>query len=273
MEVLLVAVKRDKVNDYVSVISQTGQDPGAGRRRRLRRAERLRGQLRPRPAQGRGAGQHGRRGHQHQHPGPRPDRLLARHLLRRQPVHRGAAARVQPLFDQAEALKRGERWTATPPADARPVLDTVSARDGVARSARPSTSSPPPRREGPVDELVLSGGCALTPNLLQVLRERFEVPTELMDPLRRIQYKRERLRRRVAAVDRADDGGGRGARASARWGTEPMIKINLLAEGKRPPAVRSARLRAFTSRGRTSRSGCVIAAFCWPARLGGFWCT
>ena len=43
--------------------------------------------------------------------------------------------------------------------------------------------------EGPVDELVLSGGCALTPNLLQVLRDRFEVPTELMNPLRRIKYK------------------------------------------------------------------------------------
>ncbi len=74
------------------------QDPGDRRRRRLRGAERLRGQLRPRPAQGRGAGQHGRRGDQHQHPGARPDRLLARHLVRRQPVHRGAAARVQPLL-------------------------------------------------------------------------------------------------------------------------------------------------------------------------------
>ena len=36
MEVLLVAVKRDKVNDYVSVISQAGKVAGPGRRRRLR---------------------------------------------------------------------------------------------------------------------------------------------------------------------------------------------------------------------------------------------
>jgi type IV pilus assembly protein PilM len=41
----------------------------------------------------------------------------------------------------------------------------------------------------PVDEIVLAGGCALTPNLQQVLRERFGVPTELMDPLRRIHYR------------------------------------------------------------------------------------
>jgi len=36
---------------------------------------------------------------------------------------------------------------------------------------------------------MLAGGCALTPNLLQVLRDRFEVPTELMNPLRRVQFK------------------------------------------------------------------------------------
>jgi type IV pilus assembly protein PilM len=91
-------------------------------------------------------------------------------------------------FAQAESLKRGEpvdRYTA---ADARPVLDTMSAE--MASEIRKTfdffsaTSS-----EGPVDELVLSGGCALTPNLLQILRERFEVPTELMNPLRRVQFK------------------------------------------------------------------------------------
>ena len=91
-------------------------------------------------------------------------------------------------FQQAEALKRGDpvdRYTA---ADARGVLETVSAE--MASEIRKTfdffsaTSS-----EGPVDELVLSGGCALTPNLLQVLRERFEVPTELMNPLKKIHYK------------------------------------------------------------------------------------
>jgi type IV pilus assembly protein PilM len=43
--------------------------------------------------------------------------------------------------------------------------------------------------EGSVDELVLSGGCALTANLVQVLRDRFGVPAEVMNPLRRIHYK------------------------------------------------------------------------------------
>jgi len=68
------------------------------------------------------------------------------------------------------------------------VLDTVSAE--MASEIRKTfdffsaTSS-----EGPVDELILSGGCALTPNLQQVLREKFEVPTEMMNPLRRVHFK------------------------------------------------------------------------------------
>ena len=101
-------------------------------------------------------------------------------------------------FDQAESLKRGEAVDRYSPADARPVLDTVSGE--MASEIRKTfdffsaTSS-----EGPVDELVLSGGCALTPNLQQILRERFEVPTELMNPLRRVQCKEGDFDRRLAA--------------------------------------------------------------------------
>jgi type IV pilus assembly protein PilM len=43
--------------------------------------------------------------------------------------------------------------------------------------------------EGAVDQLMLSGGCALTPNLQQILRERFEIDVELMNPLRRIRFR------------------------------------------------------------------------------------
>ena len=41
--------------------------------------------------------------------------------------------------------------------------------------------------ESSVDQLVLSGGCAMTPGLQEVLSERLGVFIELMDPLRRIQ--------------------------------------------------------------------------------------
>ena len=43
--------------------------------------------------------------------------------------------------------------------------------------------------EGPVEEIVLSGGGALTPNLKDVLSDRFGVKIELMDPLRKLSYK------------------------------------------------------------------------------------
>ena len=48
MDVLLVAAKKEKIADYTGVISQAGRVAGRRRRRRLRAAERLRGQLRPR---------------------------------------------------------------------------------------------------------------------------------------------------------------------------------------------------------------------------------
>jgi type IV pilus assembly protein PilM len=68
------------------------------------------------------------------------------------------------------------------------VLDAVSADMGAEIQKTfeffAATSS-----EGPVDELVLSGGCALTPNLVQALRDRFGVPTELLNPFRRVHVK------------------------------------------------------------------------------------
>jgi type IV pilus assembly protein PilM len=188
MEVLLVAVKRDKVNDYVSVISQTGKTPAIVDvdAFAVQNAYEVNYDLDPRKVVAlinMGAS------------------VTNINILSRgatvfwRDITMGGNYFTESLqrefnlsFAQAESLKRGEpvdRYTA---ADARPVLDTVSAE--MASEIRKTfdffsaTSS-----EGPVDELVLSGGCALTPNLLQVLRERFEVPTELMDPLRRIQFK------------------------------------------------------------------------------------
>ena len=90
-------------------------------------------------------------------------------------------------FEMAERLKKGEEVGGFTPNDARPVLDAISTE--MAAEIRKtfdffdSTSA-----EGPIDELMLAGGCALTPNLREVLRERFGAPTELMDPFRRISY-------------------------------------------------------------------------------------
>jgi len=188
MEVLLVAVKRDKVNDYVSVINQTGKtatvvdvDSFA-----VQNAYEVNYDLDPRKVVAlvnMGAG-------------VTNINILARGTtVFWRDISFGGNQFTEALqrefnlsFAQAESLKHGETVDRYSAADARPVLDAVSAE--MASEIRKTfdffsaTSS-----EGPVDELVLSGGCALTPNLQQVLRERFEVPTELMNPLRRIHFK------------------------------------------------------------------------------------
>jgi type IV pilus assembly protein PilM len=188
MEVLLVAVKRDKVNDYVSVISQTGKTPAIVDvdAFAVQNAYEVNYDLDPRKVVAlinMGAG------------------VTTINILARgatvfwRDISFGGNQFTEALqrefnlsFVQAEALKRGEPVDRYTLADARPVLDTVSAE--MASEIRKTfdffsaTAS-----EGPVDELILSGGCALTPNLQQVLREKFEVPTELMNPLRRIRFK------------------------------------------------------------------------------------
>ncbi|HSS76081.1 MAG TPA: type IV pilus assembly protein PilM, partial [Thermoanaerobaculia bacterium] len=188
MEVLLVAVKKDKINDYVSVINQTGKqstlvDVDAFA---VQNAYEVNYELDPRKVVAlinMGAG-------------VTNINILARgSTVFWRDISFGGNQFTEALqrefnlsFAQSEGLKQGESVDRYSPADARPVLDAVSSE--MASEIRKTfdffsaTSS-----EGPVDELMLSGGCSLTPNLQQVLRERFQVPTELMNPLRRIQFR------------------------------------------------------------------------------------
>ncbi len=90
-------------------------------------------------------------------------------------------------FDQSETLKRGQPVDRYAPGDARTVLDTVSG-DMASEIRKTFDFFSATSSEGPVDELMLSGGCALTPNLAQVLRERFGVPVEILNPFRRVRF-------------------------------------------------------------------------------------
>jgi type IV pilus assembly protein PilM len=188
MEVLLVAVKRDKVNDYISVISQAGKTPALVDvdAFAVQNAYEINYDLDPRKVVAlvnMGAG-------------VTNINILARGAtVFWRDISFGGNQFSEALqrefnlsFSQAESLKRGEAVDRYTFADAKPVLDSVSTE--MAAEIRKTfdffsaTSS-----EGPVDEIMLSGGCALTPNLQQTLRERFEVPTELMNPLKRIRFK------------------------------------------------------------------------------------
>jgi len=188
MEVLLVAVKREKVNDYVSVISQSGKSPVVVDvdAFAIQNSYELNYELDPLKVVAlinMGAGV------TNINIVARGQSVFWRDLSFGGNQFTEALQREFNLsFDQAELLKRGESVGSYTANDARKVLDGVSAE--MANEIQKTfdffgaTSS-----EGPVDELVLSGGCALTPNLQEVLRERFGVPTEPLNPFRQVQFK------------------------------------------------------------------------------------
>ena len=188
MEVLLVAVKRDKVNDYVSVISQTGKTPAivdvdAFAVQNCYEANYDLDAHKTVALINMGAG-------------VTNINILARGAtvfwrditFGGNQFTEGLQREFNLSFEQAEALKQGERLERYSPADARPVLDAVSG-EMAAEIQKTFDFFSATASEGPIDELMLSGGCALTPNLQEVLREKFEVRTELMNPLRRVHYK------------------------------------------------------------------------------------
>jgi type IV pilus assembly protein PilM len=188
MEVLLVAVKRDKVNDYTSVISQTGKTPALVDvdAFAIQNAYEVNYDLDPLKTLAlvnMGAAV------TNINVISRGSTVFWRDISFGGNQYTEALQRELNLsFEQAEAVKRGETGGRFSAADVRQVLDDVSAEmAGEIRKTfdfYTTTSS-----EGAVDELVLSGGCALTPGLEQVLRDRFQVPVERMDPLRRIHHR------------------------------------------------------------------------------------
>jgi len=188
MEVLLVAVKRDKVNDYTGVISQTGKqavlvDVDAFAIHNCYEVNYDLDPLKTVALVNMGAAV------------TNINVIARRSTVFWRDINYGGNQFSEELqrdlnlsFEQAEALKRGEQVGRHSPADVRPVLDGVSAE--MASEIQKTfdfytaTSS-----EGPVDELMLSGGCAMTPGLQQVLRDRFQVPVEVLNPLRRVHYR------------------------------------------------------------------------------------
>ena len=188
MEVLLVAVKRDKVNDYVSVISQCGKtaatvDLDVFAVQNAYEANYDLDETKVVALVNMGAG-------------VTNINIIARGAtVFWRDISFGGNQFSEALqrefnlsFEQAEHVKRGGQIEGCSPAEARSVLDAVSTEmaaeiqktfDFFAATAAQET----------VDELVLTGGCALTPNLPQILQERFGVPTELMNPLSRVSFK------------------------------------------------------------------------------------
>ena len=188
MEVLLVAVKRDKVNDSVSVISQCGKtaavvdlDAFA-----VQNAYEVNYELEMEKVIAlinMGAGvttinvlAHGAS-------------VFWRDISFGGNQFSEALQREHSLsFVDAERAKRGEQVEGCSASDVRNVLDAVSAEMASEIQKTFDFFGATAEEEG-IDKLVLAGGCAQTPNLQLILQERFGVPVELLNPLRRVNYR------------------------------------------------------------------------------------
>ncbi len=188
MEVLLVAVKRDKVNDYVSVISQAGKTPGlvdvdAFAVQNAYEVNYDLDTLRVVALVNMGAAV------------TNINVLAGGQSVFWRDISFGGNQFTEALqrefnlsFDAAEMLKRGQPADGVSVADARAVLDSVS-QEMAEELHKTFDFFSATASEGSVEQMMLSGGCALTPNLVDVLRDRFGVGVEVMNPLRQIHYR------------------------------------------------------------------------------------
>ena len=184
----MVAVKRDKVNDYVSVISQAGKNPVVVDvdAFAVQNAYELNYDIDDQQVVAlvnMGAG------------------VTTINILSRgttvfwRDMSIGGNQFTEALqreyslsFDQAERLKRGEPVPGCSPGEARAILEAVST-ELAAEIQKTFDFFAATSADDRVTQLMLSGGCALTPNLRDVLQDRFNVPTEVMNPLRRVHYR------------------------------------------------------------------------------------
>jgi type IV pilus assembly protein PilM len=90
-------------------------------------------------------------------------------------------------FDQAEGLKKGEHVEGASPESLQPILHTVS--ENIAMEVQKTfdffkaTSS-----EDRIDAIYLSGGCAKIRGLRELFGDRFEAGVELLNPFNAITY-------------------------------------------------------------------------------------
>jgi len=187
IDVLLVAVKRDKINDYTSVISQAGKSPV------LVDVDAL-------------ALQNAFELNYEADPGAVVALInMGASVSNITILSQGTSVfwrdiswggnqfseRLQREFnlshDQAENLKRGQAVEDHTLTDAQPVLDAAS-RELAVEIQKTFDFFMATTSQTKVERLYLSGGCALTPNLREIFQEKFSVPVELMNPLRRIHY-------------------------------------------------------------------------------------
>jgi type IV pilus assembly protein PilM len=187
MDVLLVAVKKDKISDYTSVISQAGKNPAVV-----------------------DVDVFALQNCYEVNYGIDPGRVVAllnvgASIMNINIVKGGNSIFNRDIavggnqytdaiqkdlnlsFDQAESLKRGGQVDGASADNLGPILQTVS--ENIALEIQKTfdffkaTSS-----EDRIDQIYLSGGTSKVPGLQELLADRFETPVELLNPFNSVTY-------------------------------------------------------------------------------------
>jgi type IV pilus assembly protein PilM len=185
MDVLLVAAKKDKINDYTGVVSQAGKSPAlvdvdvfalqnayemnyeidsgltcalANVGANVTNVSVLKGN----------------------------SSIFWRDISVGGSQYNDAIRRELNLsFEQSEQLKRGEEVEGVPPGAVDPIIASVNDYVGAEiqktldffKNTTPGES---------IDKILVTGGGSRVPNLLESLGERFGIPVERMDPFQRV---------------------------------------------------------------------------------------
>ncbi len=162
--------------------------PDGRRRRRLRPAELLRGQLRSRSRPGGRAAQHRRLHHEHQRGEGWLLDLQPGHRGGGQPVHGCHPEGSQPLLRAGRGPQAGRaRSTRPPPRASTPILQAVS--ENIATEIqRTFDFFRATSQEDRVDQIYLSGGAANVHGLRDLLADRLDAPVELLNPFLNVRY-------------------------------------------------------------------------------------
>jgi type IV pilus assembly protein PilM len=106
-------------------------------------------------------------------------------------------------YNQAQSLKHGEAVENIDPAEARHVIDSVTEIISLEIQKTydffKSTTT-----VDHIDRMIVSGGAAHTPGLIEALSRKFEIPTEKFDSFRKISFDPKRFPASMIA-DRAPD--------------------------------------------------------------------
>jgi len=211
MDVLLVAVKKDKILNYTNVLSMAGRTPAIVDIDALALRTATSTTISPRPPGG-GAIEPGRQRHEYQHREGHDAAVPARRQRGGHQYTDSLQKELDLSFEDAEALKLG-RKVGTVSEDAKqPILQQVTE---IIVPGNPEDVRLLSRQRGgrAHREIYLAGGSSKVPGLMEALRQEFSMPVELLNPFQRVMPPTEGLGAELVEQKSGPDGscGGLGA--------------------------------------------------------------